>query len=154
MYMNIETFFIDRNEKFRAIFIKINTIIWNNYKFSDDTCCSKDQTCETPCPHLFGFSLNDQKFEHSYSYTQSKISKFIKYDYYHIFESNSAMLNKKLSMELYTMPEFQSDQFFDFIELKNLSLSQKLWSGNKIVSGKFGNIDMDITVGLINIYLF
>ncbi|KAF0989563.1 hypothetical protein HZS_2272 [Henneguya salminicola] len=138
---------IDRNKKFKMFFLKINKIVWNNYKLNDDTCCSKDPTCETPCLHLFAFSLDDKIYEYSYFYTVPKISKSLKYDYYRIFDSENVILKKNLSLIIYVMPEVVTDKFYDLIELKNLSFSKNILSRNIIVRGKSGNLGMDVIVG-------
>ncbi|KAF0991897.1 hypothetical protein HZS_3126 [Henneguya salminicola] len=83
---------IDRNRKFSVFFVKINKILWNNYKYIDNTCCSEDPTCETPCKHLFMFSLHDKMNEKSDIYVAANFSKYIKYDYYHTVESHNVKL--------------------------------------------------------------
>ncbi|KAF0990317.1 LOW QUALITY PROTEIN: hypothetical protein HZS_2228 [Henneguya salminicola] len=157
MYMNIEykkkmifrLLSFDRNTKYSMFFIKINNILWNNYKFIDDTCCSKDPNCETPCKFSFMFSLYEKMFEYSSTYIVANFSKYIKYDYYHIFESKNVILQKKMSILLKIMHEFASNKFYDIFELINLSLQPNTVSKNIIVRGKYGNLDMNVIVGSV-----
>uniref|UniRef100_A0A6G3MDZ4 Teneurin-3 (Trinotate prediction) n=1 Tax=Henneguya salminicola TaxID=69463 RepID=A0A6G3MDZ4_HENSL len=146
MYLNIEVFLIDRNSKFSFSFFKINTILWNNNKFIDNTCCSEDSNCQTSCPHNFLFSLGGKIFSESEAFIKRNKLKTAYYDYYCLFEHKDLTIKKKMDIIFSIVSNMESKQF-DKILIKNFSFPPNYISSKINIGGMYGNLVTNLIMG-------
>ncbi|KAF0991401.1 hypothetical protein HZS_2486 [Henneguya salminicola] len=139
-------FLIDRNTKFSFFFIKINTILWNNYKFIDNSCCSEDPRCLTSCPHRFIFSPDGKIItESSVLIIKNKI-KTAYYSHYCLFKRSDFTIKKQTDILFSIVPNPESN-IFDVILIKNLSFPPNYISPKINFGGMYGNLDTNVIVG-------
>ncbi|KAF0992867.1 hypothetical protein HZS_7941, partial [Henneguya salminicola] len=147
IYASVEIYQVDKNIYQRDFYIKVQSILWNNYKLYNGQCCSKNmfEPCVISCHYFFKFYISEEEVELHTTFLKSDIKENRLYIY--------AVTTHNVPTKKYNILVEVIDLYTEeIIDIGNIDAGQySTAEANRGINlkGKFDNVGLTVSFGYV-----